>query len=219
MAAHQAGRDLEILLFGGLAGAEDLLHAARIGGEVLLHEHVDALFDCVLKMGCAKAGVCGEHGDIARLQAVDRMAVGVEAHELPFLGDVDLVAEQIGRALLPQRNLIGDQVGHRHEFYRASGGRAIRFAAQDESARRHGIGDRPAPRPPQPIKARRIVLSSAAKTRGIATPAKADAAAIPGRLLMKSRRVVPCCDGLFMFGVSPGVKKERISRRPAMDPF
>ena len=35
----------------------------------------------------------------------------------------------------------------------------------------------PLPRPPQPIKASRMVLSSAACTRGIATPASAEAAA------------------------------------------
>ncbi len=37
----------------------------------------------------------------------------------------------------------------------------------------------PLPRPPQPIKASRMVLSSPASTCGMATPAKAEAAANP----------------------------------------
>ena len=46
----------------------------------------------------------------------------------------------------------------------------------------------PLPRPPQPISARRIVLSSAAWTRGIITPANAEAAATLPPHFKKSRR-------------------------------
>lgn len=46
----------------------------------------------------------------------------------------------------------------------------------------------PLPRPPQPIKARRIVLSSAAWTCGIATPAKAVPAVNTPHCFKKSRR-------------------------------
>jgi hypothetical protein len=76
----------------------------------------------------------------------------------------------------------------------------------------------PAPRPPHPISAKRIVLSSPANTRGIATPAKAVAAANPALLLMKSRRVVAFVEGLFMIGMSPGVKWAD-SVKPALRPF
>ena len=50
----------------------------------------------------------------------------------------------------------------------------------------------PLPRPPLPIKARRIVLSSAAWTCGIATPAKAAPAVnVPLRFRKSRREFVP----------------------------
>src|SRR5262249_13959490 len=48
----------------------------------------------------------------------------------------------------------------------------------------------PVPRPPQPISATWIVLSSAACTAGIATPARAEVAATCPVVLRKSRREV-----------------------------
>ena len=50
MAAHQPGGDLEVLLLGRFAGAEDALDAARVGGEILLHEHVDALLHGIFQV-------------------------------------------------------------------------------------------------------------------------------------------------------------------------
>ena len=52
-----------------------LLHAARIGREVLFHEHVHAFFHSVLQVGCAEGGVRGQQGHVARTQAVDGVAV------------------------------------------------------------------------------------------------------------------------------------------------
>src|SRR4051794_7123532 len=47
----------------------------------------------------------------------------------------------------------------------------------------------PVPRPPQPTRATRIVLSSAAWTAGTTTPERAEAAATVPPVLRKSRRV------------------------------
>src|SRR5262249_15281063 len=49
----------------------------------------------------------------------------------------------------------------------------------------------PVPRPPQPTSAKRIVLSSPAWTEGMATPARAEAAATWPVVLRKSRRDGP----------------------------
>ena len=46
----------------------------------------------------------------------------------------------------------------------------------------------PLPRPPQPIRASRMVLSSPAWTCGMATPARAEAAAIRAVFFRNSRR-------------------------------
>src|SRR4051794_26492404 len=47
----------------------------------------------------------------------------------------------------------------------------------------------PEPRPPQPMRAMRIVLSSAAKTWGMSMPARAEAAAMAEVVLRNSRRL------------------------------
>src|SRR5438105_505406 len=49
----------------------------------------------------------------------------------------------------------------------------------------------PVPRPPQPTRAMRMVLSSAAWTAGTATPARAEAVATVPVVLRKSRRDAP----------------------------
>src|SRR4051812_24100777 len=59
----------------------------------------------------------------------------------------------------------------------------------------------PVPRPPQPTRATRIVLSSAAWTDGTATPARADAAATWPVVFRKSRRDA---DGFAGVGAGEG---------------
>ena len=78
-------------------GAENLLHAARVGREVLLHEHIHALLHGILEVGGAEAGMRSQHGDVARPQAVDRFAIGIEPLESTLFGHVDLVAEELAQ--------------------------------------------------------------------------------------------------------------------------
>src|SRR5207248_1469951 len=56
----------------------------------------------------------------------------------------------------------------------------------------------PVPRPPQPTRATRIVLSSAAWTAGTATPAKAEAVATWPVVFKKSRRDAPSLGSVMM---------------------
>jgi len=126
MAAHQAGRDLQVLLLGFLARPDDPLDPGRIGSETLLHEHVHALLHGIFQMDRPKARMGCQQGHIAGLQAVDRFAVGVEAQELPLRGNVDRRAELAGQA--PQRGVqtrlenvgrgdqLGIAVGHRQRI-------------------------------------------------------------------------------------------------------
>ena len=123
MAAHQSGGDLEVLLLRRLAGPQNLPHAARIGGEALLHEDVHALLDRVVQVRRAEAGVRGQQGHVARPQAVDGLAIGVEAEELPLLGHVDLLAELLAQRLVRGLQAILEQVGHGDQLDRPAGGR------------------------------------------------------------------------------------------------
>src|SRR5258705_4276213 len=56
----------------------------------------------------------------------------------------------------------------------------------------------PVPRPPQPTSATWIVLLPAAWTWGMATPARAEAAAMRPVVLINSRRVLRCSDDSFI---------------------
>ena len=74
--------------------AENPLHAARVGREVLLHEHIHALLHGIFQVRRAEGGVRGQHRHVAGPQAVDCLPVGVEPQESPLVGHVDLGAEQ-----------------------------------------------------------------------------------------------------------------------------
>ena len=86
VAAHQADADLEVLLLGLFAQGE---HLARASGpstrDRLFHEDVEALLDGVGEVHPAEGRRRGEDHHVARLQAVHRLLVAVEADELAVL--------------------------------------------------------------------------------------------------------------------------------------
>jgi len=88
---HKPRTDLESLLLGFLGGFQQPAHAGRVGGERLLHEHVDALLHRVFEMRRAEGGKGREQHHVARTQAVDGLLVGVEAQEAAFGRHRDLV--------------------------------------------------------------------------------------------------------------------------------
>ena len=148
MPAHQAGANLEVLLLGSFPGAEDALDAARVGREILLHEDVDAFLHCILQVRRAESGVRGQHGDVAGPQAINGMAVGIEAQETALGRHVNPLAQRLGQGVVGLINLLLPDVGHGDELDWAAGTRkrgplGAAVVAQDKSARRHGIGHGP----------------------------------------------------------------------------
>ena len=208
MAAHQPGGDLEVLLLRRFAGPDDPLHAARIGREILLHEHVDALLHRVLQVRRTEAGVRGQHGHVARPQAVDRLAVGVEAQEPPFRRHVDPVAQQVAQRLVRLFEPVRAEIGHGDQLDRPAGPRVSRAV---ECRRRC-----PAPArrptwhwPPPRCRARRSRSRPGGwccpRRRGRAAgrnPARADSAVTWAVLLRKSRRGIPHCLRSLMASLS-----------------
>ena len=89
VANHQTDGALQILLIGLLGQFEHLLARRAVGHHRLFHEDVQALVDGVLVMNPAECQRRREDRDVARLQRVHRILVGVEADEDPLLGDVD----------------------------------------------------------------------------------------------------------------------------------
>ena len=141
-------------------------------------------------MGRTKAGVRGQHGDIAGPQAVDRFPIGIESDELPILGHIDLVAEQTWSRPCATVPLAPGADRPSRQLDGSAGCRAVRFATQHQSAGRHGVGHRTAAASAAADQGQRMVLSSPAKTCGMATPAKAEAAANPDGTLDELTTVV-----------------------------
>jgi hypothetical protein len=95
VARHQTSGDLEVFGFGGSAGLQDAADARRIDAEGLLHEDVDALLDGVLDMNRPEAGGRRQQHDAAGADSVNGLLVCIKTEELPLLGNIDLVLEDL----------------------------------------------------------------------------------------------------------------------------
>ncbi len=120
MTALDASEDLDALLLGLPAGAEQPMQTARIRGEWFFHKDVYALFDCVLDMQGPDVGTSCAHGYIAWSEDVDGLAVGVEATELPVLRYLDFVREPFLQRLNRPFHLRIDQIGRGIELNRTT---------------------------------------------------------------------------------------------------
>ncbi|MGB2807800.1 MAG: hypothetical protein WBC22_08670 [Sedimentisphaerales bacterium] len=87
------------------------MQATRIGGEWLLHKHIDALADGVLHVQRPDVRARRTHGYIAGSEDVDGLAVGVEATEPAVLGDVDFVGKLFPQRLERPFHLLLDEIG------------------------------------------------------------------------------------------------------------
>ena len=123
MAAHQAHAHLEVLLRRLLGQREHLARGGAVDRDRLLHEDVQALLDGVGEVDPAEGRRRGEDRHVARLQAVHRLLVGVEADELAVLGHVDLVGELLLQLRVAAVEAVLEDVGHGHQLDRAVLGR------------------------------------------------------------------------------------------------
>ena len=64
-----------------------------VGGHRLFHEDIQALLDRIGEVNPAESRRRGEDGHVARLQAIHRLLVGVEADELAVGRHVDFGAD------------------------------------------------------------------------------------------------------------------------------
>ena len=113
---HQSHAHLEVLrrrLFGQF---EHLAGRRTIRGHRLLHEDIQPLLNGVGEMHPAEGQRRGEDRDVARLQAVHRLLVGVESDELTVLGHVDPIAELLLDVAIAAVEAILEGVGHGHQL-------------------------------------------------------------------------------------------------------
>ena len=119
MAGHQAHAHLEVLRRRLLGQLEHPAGGRAVDRDRLLHEDVEALLDGVGEMDPAEGRRRGEDRDVARLQAIHRLLVGVEADELAVLGHVDLVGELLLQVAVAALQPVLEDVGHGHQLDRA----------------------------------------------------------------------------------------------------
>lgn len=153
MTTHQTAAHLEILLFGDLAQTQNFARPPRIGSERFFHKDVDALLDRVGDMGGPEGRMRGLDHDVARTQAVDRLAIGVEPQKTPLRRHVHLRAEFLAQLLMGARLFVLENIGHGKQLGRPSlggqgiGGRpAASPAATDQGDPNRVIGRRVHPR-------------------------------------------------------------------------
>ena len=116
VAAHQADADLEVLLLRLFAQGQHPAGRRAVDRDRLLHEGVDALLDRVAEVDPAEGRRRGEDDDVARLEAVHRLLVAVEADELVVAADFDLVAVFLLELFIASVEPVLEDVGHGDEL-------------------------------------------------------------------------------------------------------
>ncbi len=114
--AHQADADLEVLLDRLGAELEHLPGGRAVHRDRLLHEDVEALLDGVLEMQPAEGRRRGQDDDVARPEHVHRLLVAVEAEELVVVLDRHPLADAVLQRGVAARQLVLEDVGHRHQL-------------------------------------------------------------------------------------------------------
>ena len=117
---HQPDADLEVFLTRLFGEFQHLAGRRAVRGQWLFHEDVEPLLDGVAEMQPAKSQRRGEDRNVARLQAVHRLLVGVEADELTLLGHIDPIAERPLDVAIAAVEAILEYVGHGHQLDRAA---------------------------------------------------------------------------------------------------
>ena len=121
MTAHHAGGDLEVFPFGGFARAQDAFESARIGRERFFHENMHSFLDGVFDVRRAKGGVSGAKHNIARAQAVDRLAITVEPDELAIARHIDFLPILLGQVRMGVGQSVREDIGHGDELHGTAG--------------------------------------------------------------------------------------------------
>ena len=134
VAAHQPHAHLQV--FGvGLGGQlDDPLGARSVDRDRLFKERVHALLDGIGEVGRAKADRRRADRDVAGPEAVDRLLIGVDAHEAPLLRHVGPLLELLAEAAPARGDRFWEEVGHGDE---------LDVRAWDSEC----VGDRAAPPP------------------------------------------------------------------------
>ena len=115
---HQADGHLEVFLLRFLSELEHPARGRAIHGDGLFHKHVQALPDGVSEVDPTKRRRRRENDNVARLQAVHRLLVGVETDELAILRDIDLIFAVPLHLVVTSLEPVIEHIGHGDQFDR-----------------------------------------------------------------------------------------------------
>ena len=110
--AVQAGHHAEPFLLGQLAGGRDHVHAGRVDGVRLFHEHVLAGLDRRQHVHGVELGGAGDEHHVERF---DHLAIAVQPGEAMGVVDLHLLGLLLLEHLAPALHAVGEDVGHGHQ--------------------------------------------------------------------------------------------------------
>ena len=128
---HQPHADLQVLGRRLLGQREHPPAGRTIGGERLLHEHIETLLDGILEMNPAKRQRRGEDGHVALLQGIHRVLVAVEADEFLVIRHIDHFAVPLLQFAVAVLELVLEHIDHRGQRDGAAfGGKSVACRAR-----------------------------------------------------------------------------------------
>ena len=116
VSAHEANADFQVPFDRELAQLEHLAARRTVDRHGLFHKDVEPLLDGVLEHHPAKRRGSGQDRHVARTQGIHRLLVAIEAHELPFLGHIDLLGMILFESRVAARESIFKDIGHGDEL-------------------------------------------------------------------------------------------------------
>ena len=120
MTAHQTDSNLQILFDRLVVQSQHAFRGWAVDSDGLLHEYVQALFDCIGIVHPAKCGRSCQDHNIARLQNIHGLLVSVEADEASFWWHVQFAAFAVffAQVAVAGIEVLLEHIGHGHDLDR-----------------------------------------------------------------------------------------------------
>jgi hypothetical protein len=122
VAGHEAYANLQVRPGGILGEEQHFLTGGAVDGDGFFHENVEFFLNGVAEMHPSERGGRGENHDIAGLEAIHRLLVGIEADEFSVGGDIHELGVVFDDVVVASLQAIFEDIGHGDELDRATGG-------------------------------------------------------------------------------------------------
>src|SRR5262249_1242053 len=113
---HQPDPDLQVFTPSLFTQRDHAPCGWTIDGDRLFYEDIQPFVDRIAELNPSESGRGCQYCDVAWLQAIHRLAEGIEADELTFLGNVHLGCEAPAQAAMAVAQLLREDVRHSREL-------------------------------------------------------------------------------------------------------